>query len=229
MRDARAAIFDMDGLLVDSEPWWRRAEVELFATVGLALEESDCEATTGLRIDEVTAHWFARAPWEGPSPHALAERIVDRMVAIVGARGAPMPGAVEAVARCADAGLRLAVASSSPERLIDATLARLGLAERFELRCSAEHERFGKPHPAVFLRCAERLGVDPAACLVLEDSLNGVLAAKAARMTCVAVPEATQRGDPRFCIADRVLGSLRELDPSPFVAPPLDPNGQSDA
>jgi sugar-phosphatase len=212
------AIFDMDGLLIDSEPSWRRAEVEVFATVGLELTEQDCEATTGLRIDEVAEHWFSRAPWEGPTPHEVAERIVDRMEEIVGAEGEPMPGAHDAVERCRDAGLRLALASSSAERLIEATLSRLGLRDAFELLCSAQHERYGKPHPAVFLTCADHLGVPPARCLVIEDSLNGVLAAKAARMTCVAVPEATQRGDERFCIADRVLDSLEGLDPDTLAA-----------
>jgi sugar-phosphatase len=200
----------MDGLIVDSEPRWRRSEVEVFGEVGLALTEAMCEATTGLRIDEVALHWFRRAPWEGPSPHALAERIVDRM--IEGADTAMQPGVERALETCAQAGLRLAVASSSPLRLIDATLSRLGLYERFELVVSAEHQRYGKPHPAVFLDTAERLGVAPTECLVLEDSLNGVLAAKAARTTCIAVPSPSDRADPRFVIADRVLESLEELD-----------------
>jgi len=205
----RAAIFDMDGLLIDSEPLWRRAEVEVFATVGVPLTEAMCEATTGLRIDEVAAHWHRRQPWEGESVASVAGRIVERMIGLVAEEGAAQPGAHAAIDACARAGLTLALASSSPERLIDATLARLGLGERFVIRRSAEHEELGKPHPAVFLRTAEDLGVEAADCLVFEDSLNGVLAAKAARMTCVAVPE---RDDPRFCIADRVLGSLEQVE-----------------
>ena len=208
----QAAIFDMDGLIVDSEPRWRHMEVAVFGEVGLALTEAMCEATTGLRIDEVALHWFRRSPWAGPSPHALAERIVDRM--IEGADTPMQPGVGGALDACAEAGLRLAIASSSPLRLIDATLSRLGLRERFELVVSAEHERFGKPHPAVFLNTAEQLGVAPTECLVLEDSLNGVLAAKSARAICVAVPSPSDRADPRFAIADRVLGSLEELDAS---------------
>lgn len=208
----RAAIFDMDGLLVDSEPTWRRTEVEVLGSVGLALTESMCEATTGLRIDEVVRHWYARAPWEGPSCEEVAARIVDRMVEHARERGAPLPGAADAVEACARAGLRLAVASSSPERLVAATLERLALADRFEVVVSAERERLGKPHPAVFLTAAERLGVAPTECVIFEDSLNGVLAAKAARAACVAVPSARDRGDPRFSIADRVVASSAEID-----------------
>ncbi len=211
-RVLEAAIFDMDGLLIDSEPTWRRIEVEVFGSVGLPLTESMCIATTGLRIDEVVAHWFSRSPWRGPSPHAVVERIVERMIEVIAAEGRALPGAEHAIEICAAHGLKLALASSSPERLIDATLARLGLSARFPIVVSAQHEKYGKPHPAVFLTTAERLGVMPTRCLVIEDSLNGVIAAKAARAVCVAVPAEDARRDPRFSIADRVLDSLEQLD-----------------
>lgn len=202
-----AAIFDMDGLLIDSEPAWRRAEIEVFGEVGLTLTDAQCRETTGLRIDEVAAFHFARAPWEGPSTQEIATRIVDAMVENVSARGEPMEGAIETVALAAARG-PLALASSSPRRLIDATLTRLGIADRFAVVTSAEDDRYGKPHPAVYLRAADALGVAPTRCLVFEDSLNGVISAKAARMRCVAVPE---EPDPRFALADLTLGSLSEL------------------
>jgi sugar-phosphatase len=205
----QAAIFDLDGLLIDSEPLWRRAEVEIFATVGLRLAEADCEVTTGLRIDEVVAFRHRERPWHPPLLEEVAARIVDRVIELVEAGGVAKPGGARAVALCAAAGLRLALASSSPEVLIHAALRRLGLDERFERVVSAQHERWGKPHPAVLLTTAERLGVPPDACVVLEDSLNGVIAAKAARMRCLVVPE---RPDPRFVLADRVLPSLLDLD-----------------
>lgn len=209
-----AAIFDMDGLLVDSEPLWRRTEVEVFGEVGLSITEAMCEATTGLRIDEVVEHWFRRAPWNGPTCAELAERIVDRMVERVAREGRALPGAHRAVEACAAAGLRLAIASSSHERLIAATLERLELTASFGVIVSAQHERYGKPHPAVFLAAAERLDVPPPRCLVLEDSIAGVIAAKAARMTCVAVPAPSDRDDRRLGVADRVLGSLEEVEPA---------------
>lgn len=202
-----AAIFDMDGLLIDSEPAWRRAEIAVFGEVGLTLTDAQCRETTGLRIDEVASFHFAREPWQGPGPRELAARIVDVMVDDVTARGAPMEGALEAIALTAERG-PLALASSSPRRLIDATLARLGVGDRFAVITSAEDDRFGKPHPAVYLRAAEALGLAPTRCLVFEDSLNGVIAAKAARMRCVAVPETS---DPRFAVADLTLASLTEL------------------
>jgi len=205
----RAAIFDLDGLLIDSEPLWQRAEHELFATVGLQLSASEVAETTGLRIDEVVALRHRQQPWETPSVAELSEQIVTRVIALVLAEGVAKPGGARAIALCARAGLHLAVASSSPLRLIDASLARLGLRDQFAEVVSAEREPYGKPHPAVFLSAAARLGVAPTECLVFEDSLNGVIAAKAARMICVAVPE---RVDPRFAIADAILPSLQAFD-----------------
>lgn len=201
----RAAIFDMDGLLIDSEPFWREVEVEVFRGVGVPLTEAMCHQTTGLRIDDVVAHWHARHPWDEPGPAAVQERIVARMVETISARGVAKRGVEQALAWAAGHGLPLALASSSPMRIIDAVLGRLGLRGSFRVVRSAEDEPWGKPHPGIFLTTAAALGVRPEACLVFEDSLNGVIAAKAARMRCVCVPETD---DPRFVLADARLEAL---------------------
>lgn len=204
-----AVIFDLDGLLLDSEPLWRRAEVEVFARAGLRITEDDCLATTGLRIDDAVRHWWSRHPGLSLTVPEAVDAVLDRLVALVRGEGAAMPGAVEAVEFVARRGVRLGLASSSAPRVLDAALARLGLGGRFEVVQSAERERYGKPHPAVYLAAAERLGVAPTSCLAVEDSLNGLVAAKAARMRCLAVPE---RRDPRFALADLVLPSLTAFD-----------------
>jgi mannitol-1-/sugar-/sorbitol-6-/2-deoxyglucose-6-phosphatase len=121
-----------------------------------------------------------------------------------------MPGVPEAIALFGRSGLRLAIASSSPERLIDAVCARLGLD--IEVRCSALDEPRGKPAPDVYLAAARRLGLSPARCLAVEDSPAGVVAAKAAGMSCLAVPDPLLAADPRYRRADRVLPSLTLLD-----------------
>jgi mannitol-1-/sugar-/sorbitol-6-/2-deoxyglucose-6-phosphatase len=209
----KAAIFDVDGLLIDSEPIWRRTQVEVFAGFGIPLTEAMCLETTGLRIDEVAAHWLARfGPAGGADASEIAERIVDRMVERVRAEGVALDGGAQAIAACRAAGLSVAVASSSPERLIDAALERIGLAGVLQVKVSAQHERFGKPHPAVFLTCAARLRVSIDECVVFEDSVNGVLAAKAAGALCVAVPQPSGAEDGRLAMADRVIGSLTEVD-----------------
>jgi sugar-phosphatase len=108
-------------------------------------------------------------------------------------------------------GLRLAIASSSPRRLIDAVCDRLGLG-RIDVRCSAMDEARGKPAPDVYLTAARRLGVTAAQCLAVEDSLNGLASARAAGMTCIAVPDPLLAADPRYGAADLVLRSLADLD-----------------
>lgn len=209
----RAIVFDMDGVLVDSEPLWHTAEIELFGAVGVPLTVADCLQTTGLRIDEVVRRRHAERPWTTPSCDDLARSIVARVVALVGARGTPMAGAVEAV-RFARARVdQLALASSSPRALIDAVLARLGVRDAFDVVHSAEGEAHGKPAPDVYLTTARMLGVDPAACAAIEDSANGLRAALAAGMRAIAVP------DPHGAVVDPavlarahvVLTSLREL------------------
>lgn len=215
-----AVIFDMDGVLVDSEPLWRRAEIEVFAEVGLHLTEAQCAETMGLRMDEVVDLWFARAPWDtgdaADLPASVTARVVDRVVDLVVSEAAPMPGVAGALDRCDAAALPLAIASSSPKRLIRTVVTTFGFDGRFAATCSAEDETHGKPHPAVFLTTATALGVAPRDCLVVEDSVNGVIAARSAGMRVVAVPDSAAFGDPRFSIADAVLGSLDDFDPDAF-------------
>jgi len=196
-----AVIFDMDGLLIDSEPLWHEAEKEIFATVGLHLSTQDCLGTTGLRVDEVVRFWNA--------PPELAAQIVNRVIALVEQKGVAKPGVAEALGACA--GRVIGLASSSPSRLIAAVLQRLGIADRITVAHSAEHEARGKPHPDVYLTTARRLGVAPSACIAVEDSPTGVRAAKAAGMRCVAVPDALFADDPRFADADHVIDSLLDL------------------
>lgn len=207
-------IFDMDGVLIDSEPLWRRAEIACFAEVGVRLTDEECRQTMGFRIDETVAYWYARRPWPDADVPAMAARIVDRVADLVQQEGEPLPGVEHAIAVCQKLGLRLAVASSSLPRLIVATLRKLGVAEAFEVVRSAADEPYGKPHPGVLLTTADLLDVDPVRCLVIEDSVNGMVAAAAARMRCIVVPE---RPDPRFVLADAVLDSLEDLTPDLLV------------
>jgi sugar-phosphatase len=163
-------------------------------------------------VGEVTAYWWARYPWAGPTPAEVAVTIVDRVIALLLSKGELKPGAEHAIALCAARGLPLAVASSSQYRLIDTALAHFGLRQHFALVHSAEDEEWGKPHPAVFLTAAAKLGAAPRRCLVWEDAPAGVLAAKAASMTCIAVPEPGEAHQPAFGLADLVLGSLLDID-----------------
>jgi sugar-phosphatase len=208
----------MDGLLIDSEILWHEAEIEILGGLGVPLEVDGCRSTKGMFVGEVTEFWCAQYPWAGPTPDEVAVTIVDRVIELLLAKGELKPGAEQAIALCADRGLPLAVASSSQYRLIETALAHFDLRGHFALVHSAEDEEYGKPHPAVFLTAATKLGAPPRRCLVWEDAPAGVLAAKAASMACIAVPEAGEGHDPAFGLADLVLDSLVQMDGARFDA-----------
>ena len=211
-----AVVLDMDGLLIDTEPVWRAAETAIFAELGIELTEAELLGTTGQAIDEVVPVWRRRQPGRGGkadqvSDAEVADRVIDRVSAHVRAEGEPMPGVVQTIELLGRLELRLAIASSSPRRLIDAVCERLGLTS-IEVRCSAMEEVRGKPAPDVYLAAAHRLRVNPARCLAIEDSPSGIQAAKAAGMRCVTVPDPLLAEDPRYQQADVVLDTLTELD-----------------
>lgn len=206
-----AVIFDMDGLIIDSEPLWREAEIEVFATVGIALDDERCRETLGLRIDQVVDHWYRKYPWTGPSRNEIADQVIQRMIALIYEKGQPKDGLVHALSFFREKQLKLALASSSLYKIIRAVIERLKLAEVFELIYSAEEEVYGKPHPGVYLSTAHKLGSLPQQCVALEDSLNGVIAAKAALMKCIAIPEDFPSHGPTFAIADVTVGSLADI------------------
>jgi beta-phosphoglucomutase-like phosphatase (HAD superfamily) len=208
----QAVVFDMDGVLIDSEPFWRESEIEVFGRHGLRLTEADCILTTGMRIGEVTRYWFERRPWTGPEPEILSREILRGVIRRVHERGAAMPGLPHALRLFQAHGLRLALASSSALSLIDAVIDRLELRPHFEVICSAENEPRGKPHPDVYLSAAARLGLSPHNCLAIEDSIAGVQAAKAAGMKCIAIPLPELRKDPRYRAADMVIDSLSQIN-----------------
>jgi sugar-phosphatase len=207
----RALIFDMDGVLVDSEPLWREAEQEIFATVGVELTDAYCELTMGMRSDEVIDYWYRRSPWTGTTPAELEARLDARMQALIAERATAMPGVHAAIEMARRLAMRIGLATSSGPNLIRAVLEKIALAEAFDVTRSAMDETHGKPHPAVFLSTARELGVEPRDCVVIEDSVAGVRAGAAAGMRVIAVPPPHHFERTEHDIADFKLHSLEEL------------------
>lgn len=202
LQDFDAVIFDMDGVLTDSEPLWKIAMEEVFRSVGCPLTRKDFQKTVGLRIDEVCEYWYAHTGWEGASPKDVENRIMLRMVELIHENGEPLPGVLETTAYLQEIGMKIGLATSSYTVLIDAVLETLGIRDRFDEIHSAENEEFGKPHPAVYMTVANRLNVDSSRCLVIEDSLNGIISGKAAKMKVVCIPEKTHHPEPKLMVAD---------------------------
>lgn len=211
-RQILAAIFDMDGLLIDSEPLWDRAELEIIASLGVDISRrNELPDTLGLRIDMVVELWFAQQPWTGPTRQEVTDRIIHRALTLVKEERPLLPGVREAVALCKAQGLKIGLASASPLHMLESVLEMFDLRDSFDALVSAQTLPFSKPHPQVYIDCAARLGIDPLCCVALEDSVNGMVASKAARMRSIVIPAEEGQHDPRFALADVKLHSLEQL------------------
>ncbi|WP_312457164.1 hexitol phosphatase HxpB [Pseudescherichia sp.] len=211
-RQILAAIFDMDGLLIDSEPLWDQAELEVISSLGVDISRRhEMPDTLGLRIDMVVDLWYAMQPWSGPSKQEVTERIIQRTLSLVEEKRPLLPGVREALALCRAEGLKVGLASASPLSMLEKVLALFELSDYFDALASAQTLPYSKPHPQVYLDCAAKLGVDPLTCVALEDSVNGMIAAKAARMRAIVVPAEENGQDPRYALANVKLDSLARL------------------
>lgn len=205
-----AVIFDMDGLLIDSEPKWDQARAEMAARLGKSWNEDDHAAVMGVSTEEWARYMRDRWGLEVPTNDIIQE-VVERMRGIYNEQIPFREGAVEAVDLAA-AHYRTALASGSERSLIDLVTASSELSGKLEVILSADQVERGKPYPDVYLETAKRLGVSPERCVCLEDSKNGILSGLNAGMKVIAVP------DERFPVneevlerADTVLASLNEF------------------
>ena len=215
-----AVIFDMDGLLVDSEPVWATCERELLAKRGKAWRFEVQQKLIGMRMDDFLSGMIAGYAL-GEAPHVMREELLTEMRARIPVHAHARPGAAELLAYLHEAGIPCAIASSSAEVIIDTVVQSRGWDRYFQTRVTAEVVQHGKPAPDVYLEAARQLGVDPRDCLALEDSPNGARAAVAAGMTCYAVPDASHAHAELFDgitphVFDSLHDVLRELEGSRF-------------
>jgi HAD superfamily hydrolase (TIGR01509 family) len=204
-------------VLVDSEIWWDEVRQAFAAEHGRTWDQADRAAVMGANSRAWARIMRDRLDLDVPAAE-IEREIVDGVVERYRANGAPLiDGAVDAVRRIA-ATRPVAVASSAHRSVIDVALETTGLGDAFEVVVSSDEVEHGKPAPDVYLETARRLGRTPASCLVVEDSLNGVKAAKAAGMMVVLVPNASVPPAPGADeLADLVLPRLADLDPGAFA------------
>lgn len=206
----KAVIFDMDGVLIDSEPLWRRAMIKGFGENGLFLTEADCRKTTGQRLNEVIHFWLRQSNLPLSLAAKIEQDIVRDLIELIEIEGKAMEGVQLALAACLDNKLKLGLATSSSVEILNAVLDKLQISHHFHAILSAQNLKYGKPHPEVFIQCASLLGVEVHHCLVIEDSVNGVIAAKAAQMRVIAVPDNEHKNLPQFAVADFCFNHLSE-------------------
>ena len=184
-----AVIFDMDGLIIDSEPLWKIAEIETFKEVGFDFTIEMCALTTGMRIDEVVEFWRKKLKWQNFTNTEIVDKIQNKMIQLIQENGKLLPGVIESLNLLKANNVLIALASSSSMSLINTTLETLKIRDFFKIIHSAENETAGKPNPAVFLSTAKMLEVPPNKCLVLEDSEAGMNAGINANMRTIVIPE----------------------------------------
>lgn len=206
--DMEYAIFDMDGLLIDSEPLWMSTEIELLHEIyGVAISVTDLRTWQGTSARDFCNSMARLHAGQGVEAGVLLDALLNRMGQKI-VSSPLMPGAVEIIDWLTERSVKLAIASSSPRGFIEAVIHKYSLP--ISVFASGTEVPRSKPHPAVFELAADRLGAQPYQCLVWEDSLNGVIAAKAAGMQVVAVPDPAYPVLARFAIADRIHRTLHE-------------------
>jgi sugar-phosphatase len=205
-------LYDMDGLLLDTEPLWGESMLRIAEKHKIPITRKRFKETTGLRIYEVTDHWAIHYPWQGKTAREVADEILDDIIATSKTKASVLKGVEHSLQLLRKHNYKIGLASSSPKHMIDALVTHFGLTKYFDEITSADAVELGKPHPAVFIHCANSLGSKPNECLVLEDSVNGMIAGKAARMKVIVVPDELHFDDPRFSLADAKLKSLEDFD-----------------
>ena len=175
------------------------------------IEHTEYYASTGLRTKEFLEFWLGKFNIDLKYLPETEADITSRVISKVFEKGTTMKGVELAIESVKKTNLKIGLASSSPLSLIHAVLEKTGLQNEFTVVCSAEHLPFGKPHPQVFINCALALNSHPVECLCFEDSFNGLIAAKAARMKCVVVPHPDQFNETKWNLADLKLASLDSM------------------
>lgn len=202
----------MDGLLIDSEPLWKEAADALLETYGKQLTMQEYAVTTGLRTREFLQHWFCHFNLPADGLMIAQRKIVDDVINLVKQKGKPMPGVAHIFNFFLERNFNIGLATSSPVHLVDVVIDLLGIRAHLQAIASADKLAFGKPHPEVYLDCAAQLNVSPGQCICFEDSFNGMIAAKAAKMKCVIVPALHDNKRLAWEAADLKISTLNNFN-----------------
>ncbi|RAV27424.1 hexitol phosphatase HxpB [Sinomicrobium soli] len=213
-----AVIFDMDGVLLDSEPAWKKAEYEVFTALGAEVLPEFTRRTASMTTAEVTAFWYKMYPWQGKSIPAVENEVIDLVSHYIRTSVPLSDGLLPLLSMIHTTGYKIGLSTNAPARLIPLVMEKSGIGRFFDAISSSDHEVKGKPHPAVYLRTAEKLGVIPTQCIVFEDSLHGLAAAKNAGMKTVVIPHPSLSSHTGFDSADIKISRLSDFTPKHLSA-----------
>jgi len=212
----QAVIFDMDGTLIDSEPMWKAAERQVFSSFGVKVSNELSANTASMTTREVTEFWYGHYPWVGKSLQEVENEVINHVASLICEKGDPMEGVEKILRFFQKKKLKIGLSTNAPYRLIPVVLEKLGISQYFHSMCSSEYEARGKPHPAVYLTTAKKLGVEPSRCIAFEDSLSGIISASKAGMKVVAVLPSLDFNENKYKIAHMKLSRLSEFTDSHF-------------
>lgn len=202
-------IFDMDGVIIDSEALWKRAEKKVFSSVGVKLSDDLCKITETMTTAEVTKFWFDRQPWKDKSLYEIENSVIECVAHLIKEEGKPIAGIENFIKKLKAQGYKIGLATNSPAVLIPAVLKKLNLEKYFDATSSAEHEAAGKPNPSVYLTVAKKLNSKPEHCVAVEDSFTGLMAAKNAGMTTIII---SKNLSEHHTIADYPINGYDQFD-----------------
>ena len=186
LKNKKAVIFDMDGVLVESEAIWKQAEYEVFSSLGVSVTEENSSYTQSLTTKEVTAFWYQKFPWKETPLSEVEEMVVRRVMELILLKDCATLGISAFIKNLKERNFKIGLATNAPEKIIPVVLKKTGTESLFDSVSSADYEEKGKPHPAIYLNTAKKLKVMPEECAVIEDSETGMEAAKKAGMSVIA-------------------------------------------
>jgi sugar-phosphatase len=207
----KAVIFDMDGVIIDSEPLWEESEIEIFTKYGVPMTLEMCMEMKGRTTEEVVKHFHDIYQWKSKPVSYVVEELNAATQKLIIEKGEAMPGLYETLDYLKQKGYVIALASSSRMKLIQAVINKLNIEPYFQITHSAEYEPFGKPEPHVYLSAAKKINILPENCIAIEDSYLGLQSAKNAGMKTIAIPEPSIFKDKKFDIADYKFKRLDDI------------------
>ncbi|WP_130736521.1 hexitol phosphatase HxpB [Flavobacterium sp. J27] len=206
----KAVIFDMDGVIVDSECLWKKAEREVFTSLGVKVTDEYSKLTKSMTTFEVTRFWFDKFPWQDKGLDVVEQMVIDKVIELIENEDCKINGVKNFIENLKSKKFKIGLATNSPNKIIPTVLQKLEIEHLFDAVSSADFEENGKPDPAIYLTTAAKLNITAKNCIAIEDSYSGMLAAKKAGMTVIAFTN--DNALLNFDIADYKIDRFDDFD-----------------